>query len=174
MRISDWSSDVGSSDLAVESLDQHRHTPGDAVLVALLVLLARLLYPPLYAGARILNGEHLPHESIRSLMRSLQSRLGDRGDLLHLRAHLFRNGIFQSLLAGLAQRVRGFRYRSGERLARSLSSLFGGILDAQQRLDQLGSSLFGQLASLTVRSRNGAGQLLYLNTVGHEMRLRTR
>src|SRR3546814_9018938 len=89
-------------------------------------------------------------------MRSLQSRLGDRGYPLHLRAHLFRNGIFQSLLAGLAQRVRGFRYRSGERLARSLSSLFGGILDAQQRLDQLGSSLFGQLASLTVRSRNGA------------------
>src|SRR3546814_17023760 len=78
------------------------------------------------------------------------------------------------LLAGLAQRVRGFRYRSGERLARSLSSLFGGIIDAQQRLDQLGSSLFGHLACLTVRSRNGAGQLLYLNTVGQEMRLRTR
>src|SRR3546814_1821184 len=104
MRISDWSSDVGSSDLAVESLDQHRHTTCEAVLVAFLGLLARLLYPPLYAGARIRNGEHLPHESIRSLMRSLQSRLGDRGDLLHLRAHLFRNGIFQSLLAGLAQR----------------------------------------------------------------------
>src|SRR3546814_21041142 len=107
-------------------------------------------------------------------MRGLSSRVGYLCGVLHLGSPVLRTGLFQNVLAGLGQRVGGCSDRAGERLARSRSSLFGGILDAQQRRDQLWSSLFGQLASLTVRSRNGAGQLLYLYAVGYEMRLRTR